>query len=73
MKHFLLVYDREEGRLVDDPVEFNDYSDALNERFKRERTKPPNHEIVVLSSSSRANLEKTHARYFKSVSELAAS
>jgi hypothetical protein len=73
MKHFLLVYDREAGCLVDEIVEFDDYSRALNERLTRERTKPANHEIVVLSSSSRENLEKTHARYFTSVSELAAS
>jgi hypothetical protein len=72
MKHFLLVYDREAGCLLE-CREFDDYSRALDERFNRERTKPAGQEIVVLSSSSRANLEKTHARYFKSASELAAS
>jgi hypothetical protein len=30
-------------------------------------------EVVILQSPSRAALERTHARYFKSVSELTAT
>jgi hypothetical protein len=72
VRHFLLVYDRAAGKLVD-CREFDDYSDALATRFELERGKANAGEIVVLSAESRENLERTHARYFKSASQLAAS
>lgn len=66
--HFLLVYDRRAGRLVE-LREFDNHSAAMAERFERERQTPVEAglEIVVLSSSSRENLERTHSRYFRSV------
>jgi hypothetical protein len=69
VKHFLLVYDRPTGDLVQFR-EFADYGDALNERFRLERVRTnPHHEIVVLSAESQDNLKRTHSRYFKSVEE----
>jgi hypothetical protein len=72
MRYFLLVYDRRLGRLIDE-VEFDDEKDALSSRFARERAEratPDDVEIVVLGAQSRSALERTHARYFKSPSEL---
>lgn len=69
MKHFLLVYDRGTGELVTFE-EFRVYADALNERFRLERVRTDtSQEIVVLTSESKQDLERTHARYFKSPSD----
>jgi hypothetical protein len=52
--------------------EFDDHQSAMAERFEKERQIPGEAgvEIVVLSSSSRENLERTHSRYFRSVPNL---
>lgn len=74
MKSFLLVYDRKAGKLL----HFEEYSvsereRALAERFaweERER-EHADIEVVVLNAESRAVLERTHGRYFKTLAELA--
>ena len=73
MKYFLLVYDRREGRLLSDE-EFAEDSreDALARRFRLERDyrSDDNIEVVLLGSESREVVERTHARYFKDISQL---
>ncbi len=76
MIHFLLVYDQSAGRvLLSEEYKDPDRRVALDRRFalEREHSDDPNLEIIVLSASSRASLESTHARYFKDVQGLAAS
>lgn len=72
MQHFLLVYDRRAGEIVHEEL-FGDVKDALAERFRMERLHRtnPDIEVVVLSAESRDALERTHARYFRTLSELA--
>jgi hypothetical protein len=75
MSYYLVVYDRSTGA-----VEVEEFTDqerdlALHQRFahEREQRNRPEIEIVVLSAESREALERTHARYFKTVPELAQS
>lgn len=74
MKYFLLVYDRRSG-LVGPVKEFpgSAAAEALERRFEMERVyrDQPDIEVVVLSARSTQDLLRTHARYFKSVQELA--
>ena len=74
MTQFLIVYDQTSGQVLD-LREFDDADreSALSERFRleREHLADENLEVVVLGADSRADLERTHARYFKTVSELA--
>lgn len=77
MRYYLLVYDRRAGRLLRDVVEFSgdEIHAALAERFRIEREDFPGQdvEIAVLGADSRKQLEATHARYFKTLEQLAAS
>jgi hypothetical protein len=75
MSYFLVVYNRSTGA-----VEVEEFSDqqrdlALHRRFEyeREQRNRPEIEVVVLGAESRKALERTHARYFKTVQELAKS
>ncbi len=71
MNYFLVVYDRATGecRLRD----FGAAREAaLRARFEAEQSGiGEDTEVVVLSASSRDDLERTHSRYFHSVAELA--
>jgi len=70
--HFLIVFDRAHGRLLREEV-FEDNRDALQERFRAERLhRADDVEVVVLTADSEEALRRTHARYFNSLSELAA-
>lgn len=74
MNYYLLVYDQRSGAL--DVEDFADAADAaLERRFELERQLrgKPEKEVVVLSAESRDALERTHARYFKNLRELAAA
>jgi hypothetical protein len=76
MKYFLLVYHQPSGRL-DLEEEYSDAARqaALDRRFELEhlyRT-APDYEVVLLGARSKEDLVQTHARYFKSVRELARS
>jgi hypothetical protein len=73
MSYYLVVYDRSTGA-----VEVEEFGDqerdlALHRRFahEREQRNRPEMEVVVLGAESREALERTHARYFKTVQELA--
>lgn len=72
----MVVYDRSTGELRE-LTEFGaDEADhAARTRLERELAERthPEIEIVVVTSPSRKALERTHARYFKSVRELTAT
>jgi hypothetical protein len=75
MSYYLVVYDRSTGT-----VEIEEFTDqqgdlALHRRFECERAQrnQPQIEIVVLGAESPEALKRTHARYFKTVQELAES
>jgi hypothetical protein len=73
MKHFLLVYDKSTGQLLEER-QFDDYREALSARFsveKRQASALTTLEVVVLSASSRDELLRTHARYFLTIDQLA--
>jgi hypothetical protein len=72
VQHYLLIYDRREGRIVR-RLRFEDVDVALAARFEAERefSGAPDVEIVVLGAESLAALQQSHARYFKRVQELA--
>jgi hypothetical protein len=76
MKLFLLVYDRKRGVLVETrefPAEQR--REALRARFDAEdaHAEREDLEVVLLGAASWADIQKTHARYFKSFKELARS
>ena len=76
MIYFLLAYDQRTGELLDlKEFEEKDWQVAEKERFQRELEGVGERsiEVVLLGAESRESLERTHGRYFKSVSELAAS
>ena len=74
VRHFLIVYDRRTGHLRE-LKEFagGERARALQERFSRERElmNDPHIEVVLLAAESRADAERTHGRYFKSIAEIA--
>jgi hypothetical protein len=72
MQHFLVVFDRPQGRVLREEA-YDDERAALAERFRTEKLHRgnPDVEVVVLSAESREALRRTHARYFMTISELA--
>lgn len=70
LKHFVVVFDRRVGTLRR-LSEYPDSMTAMSERFRLEAERDPAVEIVVLSARSRAELVRTHARYFKSLTDIA--
>ena len=75
MSHFLVVYDRSTGELELTEFTEEEADRASRERLERELVERthPEVEVVVLTSPSRKALERTHARYFKTVNELTAT
>ncbi len=73
MKYFLVQYRRSTADLLELRDLGEDHSKALAERFaleKKLRT-DPDVEVVILAAQSREALTHTHARYFKTMSQLA--
>jgi hypothetical protein len=74
LSYFLIVYDQAAGA-VRDLIEYPEHlrGTALDRRFELEHEfrHDPSVEIVVLGAETRADLESTHSRYFKSIRELA--
>jgi hypothetical protein len=72
MRNFLVVYNRRTG--VSTVQEFPEGRgrEAIRERFTQERLHrdDPDIEVVVLGSASKAELLKTHSRYFRSATEI---
>lgn len=73
MKHFLIVYRRSNGRLLECRDLGTDRAAATRERLAAEKAHltEPDVEVVILSARSREVLERTHSRYFRSARELA--
>ncbi len=71
MSQFMIVYNRVSGDAVirefagADAVE-----NALEARFEAERTAGPDVEIATLSAASADELRVTHARYFRSGTDM---
>jgi len=74
MKHFLLVFDRSQGRLLS-VVEHARRADALQARFDTEKLhrQDPSIEVVVLTAGSEQALRHNHARYFEDVQQMASN
>lgn len=72
MKHFLVIYNRSEGRIVRRRA-YRGAPDALRARFSAEREfkGQPDIEVVVLGGESWRSVQRTHARYFNRVQDLA--
>jgi hypothetical protein len=72
MRNFLVIYNRRTG--ANSLREFPEGCgrEAIRERFTQERLHRgnPDIEVVVLGSSSRDELLKTHSRYFRSAEEI---
>jgi hypothetical protein len=71
MIHYLIVFDRPRGRILE-LREFNERHAAVQARFQEERRRAgqPEIEIVILGAESREALERTHGRYFKNLRQL---
>jgi hypothetical protein len=73
MSRFLVVFNRNSGHTLEVRSVSSSAGAATRARLEAEDSyrADKNVEVVVLSSSSEANLRRTHARYFENVSELA--
>jgi hypothetical protein len=74
MTEFLLTYRRSSGELMA-CREFVDRAAATRERTSLEARfrEDPDVEVIVLTASSREQLERTHSRYFRTMQELLAT
>jgi hypothetical protein len=72
MRNFLVVYNRRTGENSVQEFPEGSAREAIRERFVRERLyrHDSDIEVVVLGSTTREELEKTHSRYFHSVTDL---
>jgi hypothetical protein len=71
MKFYVVRYDRRTGQAVLEPFDGDDArARALSRRFEIESDDADN-EVVVLSAESEDDLQRTHARYFHSVHDMA--
>ena len=75
MIQYLIRYRRSTGALLEIQDLGSDRTAAMERRFEEELAYKDDSdiEVVVLTASSREELLRTHARYFKSVPELAAA
>lgn len=73
MNYYLIVYDRTRGEVLEEP-EFPateaDRAWARRETLISDTIVDRNLEVVLLRARSRADLSKTHSRYFKSVKDI---
>jgi hypothetical protein len=75
VKYFVVVYNQASGDVNVEEFGEDSGRSALERRFEleaqnRERVEV---EVVLLGADSRADLSRTHARYFKNIQELAAT
>jgi hypothetical protein len=72
MRNFLVVYNRRTGSSTVREFPEGHGREAISERFMQERLHrgDPDIEVVVLGSASKAELLKTHSRYFQSATEI---
>jgi hypothetical protein len=72
-RYFVLAYKRSEGRLLEPTYETSGLAEAGAQRLSWElkyRAEGKDVEVVVLTAPTVEDLKKTHARYFKTASEL---
>ena len=72
-RYFVLAYRRSEGKLVEPVRDFDTVAQAGAQRLNWElkyQSETKDVEVAILTAPTRADLEKTHARYFKTMSEL---
>jgi hypothetical protein len=71
VNHYLMVFDRVEGRVLR-LAHCENAVLAMRARFEAERSygAAKNIEIVVLGAQSEAELRETHARYFEDAGQL---
>ena len=72
MRNFLVVYNRRTGESSLREFPEGQGREAIRERFTQERLHrgDPDIEVVVLGSTSKAELLQTHSRYFRSATEI---
>lgn len=72
MRNFLVIYNRRTGARTVRDFGVGHGREAIRERFavERKHSGDPDIEVVVLGSSSREELEKTHSRYFRSARQI---
>ena len=71
MKHFLILYRRSTGLLkLSDLGEDQVSALALRSKKEKELRTDPDVEVALLRASTLEVLKSTHARYFKTISEL---
>ena len=72
MRNFLVIYNRRTGASTLQEFPEGSGREAIRERFAQERLHRgnPDIEVVVLGSSSRDELLKTHSRHFRSAGEI---
>ena len=74
MKHFLIHYDRPRRQLLSiREYDHEERAQASADRDAQEFAKPDHVEVVLLSAACRADIERTHARYFKTPREMVES
>jgi hypothetical protein len=73
VRHYLVIYDRRQGKRLGRLRTFRDAGHALDARFQAEREHKgnPDIEVVVLSGRSVDALRRTHGRYFEDAQQLA--
>lgn len=74
MARFLLVYDRSRRTILrEEEYADDELKRAVNERLAEEiaHKADPNIEVILLEADARETLLETHARYFKTVAEIA--
>lgn len=67
MRYFLIVYDRKDGRLLEDPPrEYDDEDTAVEDYATVERSyqQDPNVEVVLVGADSLETVRQTHSSYF---------
>lgn len=64
--HFLLIYDRRRGQLIEAPREFSDAAEAASAYAElEEQHRDDQHlEIVLVGSDSLDTIRRTHGNYF---------
>jgi hypothetical protein len=75
MTYFVIVYNRQTGEVKVSQFAEAQRHEARSLRFLLENdlTERPEYEVVVLGGGSLEQIKRTHGRYFKNVSERAAS
>lgn len=71
MTQFLVVYNRVTQAATITEFDRKDRAGILQARLAAESVAGPSTEVAILAASSRAELARTHARYFKPRSEIA--